>query len=69
MPELNTFSLQVLVPKSLARAIRQQADDKGLSVSSFMRSVLKLHCQPDQATIEQCPRLVDPGVTYEVDDD
>lgn len=52
MQELNEYSIQVLVPESLATAIRRQAEESALSVSSFVRTILKKHCQPDEATLE-----------------
>ena len=54
MPELNTVTLQTLVPKSLAQIVLQQSMDEGLSISAYVRRILTIWHDPDQGTVEKC---------------
>ena len=61
----DSFRLQVVIPRSLYAAIEQAAAHELASVSHVARRALYHYFQPDEATIEECNRLVDSRETYE----
>jgi hypothetical protein len=62
-----TAIVRARVSGSLHHQIKKAAHREGLSIAAYVRRILTLWHNPDQATLDLC--LVDPPVEYEVKND
>lgn len=78
MSELNTVTLQTLVPPSVAARVKAAADNEGLSISAHLRRVIIKWHDSDGETLRLCLDqrrqwerdagcLVDPSMPYETE--